>query len=97
MLAKDPGRLMSLEAPSWTQDVAGKWANKDVEGFAGWLTDQPAEVVNTNAPMVVNQLNRQKRFDEAIGWAMAMDSNRQSYVSSTLYGWTKSNPLSMSY
>ena len=92
LLAKDPVRLMELDTPAWAQNAAGQWAKKDVEGFAGWLTEQPKEVVGRNAPYVVNQLNRLERFDEAIEWAMAMEGQRQGYVGSTLNGWSRKRP-----
>ena len=80
--------------PPGLGDAAAKWSSSDLEGFAGWLAEQPEEVVNRNATYVVNQLNGLERFDEAMDWAMATESNsaRRGSVTNTLSAWSRRQP-----
>lgn len=87
------GSYSSYSGGSPIDHIASRWAQQDVEGFAEWVVERnDSDVTNRSAPVIVNQLRGQHRFDEAAEWAMGMTTNRQAHLSNLIQSWNRSNP-----
>jgi hypothetical protein len=105
MLGNDPRRLMAaldagvpeLMKHAWEYDgpaaaVAAQWAQRDLEGFTGWLDElQPGEAQNSGTAIVVGQLTQRQAFQEAAQRAakVADDSLRNNLVSTVAQSWVR--------
>jgi hypothetical protein len=99
MLGNDPRRTMiAMEAGfpelmkhAWERDgpaaaVAAQWAQRDLEGFAGWLDEQqPGEARNSGTAIMVGQLTQRQAFQEAARQAATVaDESMRNYLVSTI-------------
>ncbi|WP_367871007.1 hypothetical protein [Luteolibacter sp. Populi] len=73
-----------------SRQVAGYWAQGDLEGFSAWCESQHEPGLrDMGASMIVDQFQRQNDFTSAAGWvARISDANRQQNALSNLVsGW----------
>lgn len=105
MLGNDPRRVMAvldagvpeLMKHAWEYDgpaaaVAAQWAQRDLEGFTGWLDElQPGEAQNSGTAIVVGQLTQRQAFPEAAQRAakVADESLRNNLVSTVAQSWVR--------
>lgn len=80
LLIKDPGRTLEMTtigqetASKPFQELAEKWAERDLVAFTEWVNRQPASPIRSAAAgQVVNQLTSQGHFQEAAEWAISGD------------------------
>lgn len=88
LLAVDPARTLALAAPSANpsrqddtgyQQLLGKWANLDLDGYAAWVATQTEPGVRDLADRaVVAGLLGQLRYAEAARWAMQTDGGKRT-------------------
>ena len=82
-------------SPGVRQRVASQWAQQDLEGFATWVVGQNDPATTSQyAPAILNQLQSQYRFDEAVDWALSIDSetSRTSYLRNVVRSWHRLDP-----
>jgi hypothetical protein len=78
----------SWEGPATA--LAAQWAQRDLEGFCGWLDEQPpGEAQTAGTRMVVGQLTERQAFQEAAQRAakVADESLRNNLVSTIARSW----------
>jgi hypothetical protein len=82
LLIKDPARTLDMttigqEAASKPfQELAGKWASRDLVAFTEWVNRQPASPIrNAAVGQVASQLTSQGHFHEAAEWSMSGDKS----------------------
>jgi hypothetical protein len=103
LLTKDPARTLDLvnskgnaSSPTFNQ-LANQWAQRDVEGYAGWVNQQDDPATWTAASQqVVNQLSTEGRFDEAAEWALSEKNTGDSNLYIFLSAWRRSDSAAAS-
>ena len=80
LLIKDPGKTIEMTtigqetASKLFQELAEKWAERDLVSFTEWVNRQPASPIRRAAAgQVANQLTSQDHFQEAADWAISGD------------------------
>lgn len=95
LLIKDPGRTLDMTtvgqetASKPFQELAGKWAERDLVSFTEWVNRQPASQIRSAAAgQVANQLTSQGHFQEAAEWAISGDKGN---LYNLAWRWARSN------
>lgn len=99
LLIKDPARTLNMTATgaenvSQTfETLAGKWAERDLAGYAEWVNQQPDSPTRTAAARnVVSKLSEQGHFQEAADWAISgAKPDGPALMGYVLSNWLRSN------
>jgi hypothetical protein len=102
LIARDPARVMEMKdlqgdgASGNTSDftsLAGKWAARDLTGYANWVNGQTDPVIREPAAMaVICQLQGEQQYAEAADWAMSLEKSKDSQLLMLLDRWKRTNP-----
>lgn len=102
LLAKDPARVMAMNPPqsdasphgsSGFSQLAGKWAEQDLVGYSEWVNQQTDPAIREPAAIaVINQLQGEQQYADAVEWAMSLNRSREGYLRSLYRNWSRTNP-----
>lgn len=97
LLEKDPDQVMDLclagARASALTDIGNMWAQQDVKGFAEWVDRQSDPKTRESAAgTLVNQLQNQHQYAEAIEWAMLTGNQRYDRIQNLLRFWNQEDP-----
>jgi hypothetical protein len=101
LLLQDPVRVMEMKFPeeggsihnSTFAQIAGKWAEQDLDGLSEWVNQQQdPKLREPAAAVIVSKLSREQQFEDAAGWAMSLGESKIAHVRTVLANWRESNP-----
>lgn len=102
LFVKDPERLFDMKMPKPEEgkpysmplhSLGYQWAEQDVEAFAAWTGKQTDPSVRTTAASImINKLQQDQNFADAVEWAMSVEQLQQPYLGSIVSQWRQVNP-----
>lgn len=101
LLNRDPARLMELRFAeekghmlhSPLAQLAGKWAEQDIDGLSEWVKRQAdPKVREPTTAVIVHKLSNERQYEDAAGWALSLGDSKIAHVEDVLAKWKQSNP-----
>lgn len=101
LLVRNPARLMELKFAeekghmlhSPLAQLAGKWAEQDINAMSEWVKRQEDPKVREPATsVIVLKLSNERQYEDAAGWALSLGESKIAQVEGVLARWKQSNP-----